>query len=733
MPVKFGVRNMALLIGQPIDGRELEQATSPWLPERFASMCDALAWAASGRQCPGVPSFTTRVNAKDGGIDAEWWVELTGVDRPAPTPIVGPGWNVFQYKKRDLIAQDRRRVISNLKSSLTGAVSDLVKKDKNKRHRDRYVLFVNVDLKHNDKAALKERILKGYRNRSKLRVEIVGAAELAALLNNHPHLRAAYFTWLLFKTWQEAHEAHLNQQFTRIGVGLIGREAELDRLRSLVDDPRVRAIVLSGPHDIGKTRLALEATRHRPHDVVQALDPRSMDLSDYRSLCASHEEAICIVEDPEPDSIQALVGDALGLPNLKLIVTLPTPAKAPAPSYGYDERVQSIHLQPLAEEEARKLLKACGQPLDFEIEDWIIRHAGGIPGVLIAAASAGRTIRRDLTSFVEAVGREFEKRIRSELRSDALKCARLFSVLIHVGISGKFEAELKHICDLFGEGWTPHTALISFAELERAGLGRRGGSFAEITLPLLANYLVAQLLQRRRDEMLALFGRLDDPGRVRFIKRLSEVKSAEVEWFWEAVFAPYGLFKDFHAALSNIHLLRLIAGTVPDRLLRLLESGIRNSSREERLAIRGDERRELMWALEQLLFRAKTSRGAMRLVWMLAEAENENYANKATGILAECFHPFHPQMSLPLQERAELLHEFTSEGVSKEGKLVVIKAIRAALSRLMWVRHHHSTGPEPLDSRPAFTYQDFCDYCRDLVDLLISLEGERSGCCSGPE
>jgi hypothetical protein len=140
-----------------------------------------------------------------------------------------------------------------------------------------------------------------------------------------------------------------------------------------------------------------------------------------------------------------------------------------------------------------------------------------------------------------------------------------------------------------------------------------------------------------------------------------------------------------------------------------------------------------MWTLEQLLFRAKTSRGAMRRVWMLAEAENENYANKATGILAECFHPFHPQMSLPLQERAELLHEFTSEGVSKEGKLVVIKAIRAALSRLMWVRHHHSTGPEPLDSRPAFTYQDFCDYCRDLVDLLISLEGERSGCCSGPE
>src|SRR6266571_1010100 len=119
--MNFEVLSMVLLIGQPINGRELEQATSPWSPERFASMCDALAWAASGRECPSLPSFTTRVNAKDGGIDAEWSVDLPEGDYPVPTPILGPGRNVFQYKKRDLIAQDRRRVISNLKSSLAGA------------------------------------------------------------------------------------------------------------------------------------------------------------------------------------------------------------------------------------------------------------------------------------------------------------------------------------------------------------------------------------------------------------------------------------------------------------------------------------------------------------------------------------------------------------------------------------------------------------------------------------
>ena len=151
---------MALLIGQPMNGRDLEQETSRWSPEHFASMCDALAWAVSGRQCPSLPSFTTRVNAKDGGIDAEWSVELTEGGHTVPTPLLAPGWNVFQYKKRDLMAQDRRRIISTLKSSLTGAVSDIVKKTK--RHPNCYVLFINVDLKGSDKLALQERILKGY-------------------------------------------------------------------------------------------------------------------------------------------------------------------------------------------------------------------------------------------------------------------------------------------------------------------------------------------------------------------------------------------------------------------------------------------------------------------------------------------------------------------------------------------------------------------------------------------
>lgn len=708
---------MALLIGQSIDARGLEQTTSQWSPEHFASMCDALAWAASGRQCSTLPSFTSRVNAGDGGIDVEWFIEIPDDQSPITTPILGPGWNVFQYKKRDLMAENRSRIIANLKSSLRGAVAEIERRFG--RMPDHYILVVNVDLKHDQTRAIKEAVLDQCVHPSDIHIEIVGAAELAALLNNYPYLRAAYFTPISFKTWQEAYNAHRSHKFLGADVELIGRKGEIDKLRTLVQDKKVRIIVVTGPHDIGKSRLVLEATKERPHDVIVALDPRSMDLSDYRDLSSGHSETICIVEDPEPDFIDSLVIEALSIPNLKLIVTLPTPSFVPTTTYGRDERIQSLHLEPLDDECSRELLKAAGQPLDFEIEDWIIRQAKGIPGILLTAASVGPELRREPGDFLGSVGKEFEKRIQSELGTDALRDTELFSILTHVGISGEFESELRHICDLFAGGRQPSDEIRALDILEQAGLAKRAGSFVEISIPILANYLVGKLLRGRRKEMFALFARLEEPGRLRFLRRLCEIQGPEIEAFWDELFRPEGLLGSLKSALDRAHILNLVSGAVPQKTLKLLEKGLINTSREERLAISGEVRRELMWALEQLLFREKTSRGALTLIWLLAEAENESYGNNATGVLKECLHPLHGQMPLPLDQRIEALKEFISDKASKEGKIVAIKAAGEALSMGSYLVRH-STGPMPLDSMPGFTYGEFYDYARDLVDILIS-------------
>src|SRR5258708_33189385 len=140
--------------------------------------------------------------------------------------------------------------------------------------------------------------------------------------------------------------------------------------------------------------------------------------------------------------------------------------------------------------------------------------------------------------------------------------------------------------------------------------------------------------------------------------------------------------------------------------MELLESGLRGTSRQERLVISDEPRRELMWALEQLLFRASTSRRALKLIWLLAEAESEKWGNNATGVLSECFHPLHSQMPLLLYERLDALREFTSRQAFKQGKLAAILAAGKALSsRVNMLRH--STGAVLLDPTPVLS-------CREL-------------------
>lgn len=723
-------------------------------------MCDALVWLSSNRRISGVPVFTSRVNVADGGVDAEWSVGVPD-ENVLPSPMIQPGWNVFQYKQRDTGVRDKGEIISRLQSkdNLGGALVKLVKE--HEKTPSNYVLFVNIDLdpgKRNFRQLLKEAILNGYFDPDAVRIEIAGAAEIASMLNNFPHLRAAYFSPLSFKTWQTAHtEHHRRKRFGAELDALIGRDTELDRIRALVNDPHCRVIVLAGPHDIGKSRLALEATAHRPHDSVLASDPRSMALQDYRHLAESPREVVCIVEDPEAEGLSRLIDEALTLDNMKLLITLPTQAYASMPSYGRDDRVQTVVIKPLEVEHARKLLRAAGHPLDFELEDWIIEHAGGIPGVLLAAASMGMELRNNREDFEQNAGNALAARIESDLGDEALQVSRLLSCMTHVGIRGSYEEELKHLVRIFGNGLTTNEALVILEKkLIPSGLAKVGGSFATITVPLLANYLVVDLLRGRRNELFVLFGGLEESGRMRLLKRISGIRSEETKQFWESLFTegslPAQLRKDFdrsriaglryqetdgdnhniweelyfddsplydlNKGIQDAQILEFLAGVEPLQTIDLIESILLDSDLAYRLSITRERRRDLIKILEQLMFRVETSRRTLHLIWLLAEAENEPYANNATGVLTECLNFRHWQMPLPLRDRLEALRTFTNENQPKRARLVAVNAAGNIFEdRFGYIRH--SSGSDLLDSRPAMIYKDVWDYSRDVIDLLF--------------
>jgi hypothetical protein len=559
-------------------------------------------------------------------------------------------------------------------------------------------------------------------------VEIVGAAELASFLNGVPYLRSAYFGAPDFSTVEEEWLKHSAEKPFGADVGLVGRNDEVEQLKSLLGDPETRAVVIFGPRDMGKTRLALEVLRdRRPLDTVVALDPESLGVRDLMALESPGVEVVVVVEDPDPDKARRLVNQALATAGLKLLITLPTAENTPTPGFGQDARLQHLRLGPLSVQQSTELLEAARAGFDFAVESWVVRQASGNPGVLLLAASRGAELRETAAPFTRTVAEGFEGDVRRRMGEDAVAVLRLLSLLTRLGVRGRAVRELEEITALFGDGFGVNAVLNTIPRLDGVGFLRTRGSYVEVVPALLADSLASAALRGRSKELNSLFAVLGQSGRMRLLQRLQALRSEdvrEVVKFWDGLFAPGGPLQNLRSALSNPDLLRLVAGAVPDRSVVMIEEGLVGMDLDERLEIKDEERRQLVWALQEILYRKNTGATALRCLALLAEAETETYVNNATETFTECFNPWHPQFPVPLRRRLELLNDLFAKENPTGLRLLAIKAAASGLSRKGFALHPGS-GPEPLDLRPSLTYGQIWDYTDSLVDLLV--EASRSG------
>ncbi|MBI4249588.1 MAG: hypothetical protein HY611_08800 [Elusimicrobia bacterium] len=708
----------------------MEKEASAWSSERFAGLCDGLIWAVSRQIRMAMPSFSFNTNAPDGGVDAECVAEIPAPLPVPESPLIVGGWNVFQFKKRDILASDRKKIVAGLKNQLKGALAELEKR--HKRKPDRYILCVNVNLDHAEKKVLLGSILDGFdRPPGFPDPAILGAQELAQLLNDNPHIRAAYFQPLAFRTWKAALEALASRKFLGKEAALQGREGLLKRSRALIEDPEVRVIAFWGPHEVGKSRLALEAVRERMDSVVVAADPQDLAAGDLRALIAAHRETLCIAEDPDPQRIEALIQEALAEQNLKLVLTIPIRSHVRKPGFGADNRVQHVEVTALSWEESKKLIDHVARELPFEIANWICQKSGGIPGVILAAAAVGEGLRADAADFGTRVGEEFAQRVETQFGSQGLQAARLASILSQVGVTNKVEVEAQLICELFGDGMTVPDFTKEAMRLIEAGVLRRRGSYVEAAIPLLANFLAVEAMNGKHNETVTLFGKLDSAGRIRLLRRLRELNEPATAWFWDALFGQDGLFQG-ESLLDSTTELETIAGAAPERVLSALQTLLDNTSVEDRAKIAGDQQRNLVDALEQLLFRQKTSGEALRLMGLLAEVENEISANNsigifakyfrphATGIFAECFNPHHHQMPLPLKERLAVLHKFAQK-TTLESRHLALKAVKDGIPNGGGaISLRQMEGATFFDPTPPMTCSDG-EYLLALLDVAWGL------------
>ena len=142
-------------------------------------------------------------------------------------------------------------------------------------------------------------------------------------------------------------------------------------------------------------------------------------------------------------------------------------------------------------------------------------------------------------------------------------------------------------------------------------------------------------------------------------------------------FGDQGFFVDGRAA----RFFRALTDAAPKAALRTLQRTIGTWDVEQLLTFEGDARRQAVWALEAIAVWRDLFPDAARLLLRLAEAENENIGNNATGVFADLFSPGYGGVApteAPPYERFPVLKE-ALESPSKKQREIALVACEHAL------------------------------------------------------
>lgn len=136
--------------------------------------------------------------------------------------------------------------------------------------------------------------------------------------------------------------------------------------------------------------------------------------------------------------------------------------------------------------------------------------------------------------------------------------------------------------------------------------------------------------------------------------------------------------------------------------------------------IKGDVRRNYIWCLERLSKPETTFRKAALLLAKFSLAENESWANNATGQLLQLFHVALSGTETTLRQRLDVIEELRTLG--DEYIPIVLKVIDSAFSYSHFSRnagYEHIDGKVYTDFEPMGV--DICEYWEGCIKILGEL------------
>ncbi len=616
---------------------------------------------------------TMRLNDPDGGVDAK--IDHT-VSLP-PYCRIPDGLSVWQYKHGDSSAQEIRD--ESLKPGVQNAIDQggsycyvigrgYGQTALDDRQSALNELFVNKGL------ALKSRLFTAQKI-----ADWVSEYPSVAML---PHFRRPVHDELMtFDTWAA---------LPYLRIGSVSFEADQQRktiiseIGDVVKKPsNVTSLRIAGRAGVGKTRLVYEAIRANQLDLrtLYATSRESIPTTLFSSIEANPQiRVILVVDETTYEEAVRLHQLASRCKDRLFLITIghdPTPARVQTeiPIYQLDE---------LDDEAIKKVIKQAVPTIQPELLSFVVNAAGGY--VKLATALADSIVRNPgIVGAAQLSGIPDVSIILESLVPDdnERKAMKALSLLRRVGLDGEVDNEGKTLAHFFR---------LDFLEMKRIannliqrGLVVKRGRYRYVTPHLLAVWFAASTWEALdenivNDLLLAEDG-LTPIAAISLLERLADLGEEEIATpVVESLLSDERLFSRLDDLNDDFRsrLFATLAEAAPKAASDALDRILGHLPRDQLLLLnRG--RRQVVWVLERLLLWEDTFWKAARLLLKLAEAENESYANNATGVWCNIFQTYLGNTPVPAIERHRLIQEALESDLIIT-RLTGVQAIQKALS-----------------------------------------------------
>lgn len=520
-----------------------------------------------------------------------------------------------------------------------------------------------------------------------------------------------------YQEWRR-HDRKHNFDFISDKKRLENFEALSDALNS--ENPIVRLTGLSG---LGKSRLIIEyLTREKISEnevIVFDSSIHSEEIKRTLSLALKEKAAgLVVIENCSAELHNYLTRE---------VDANAAPLKIVSVNFYHDNIEKSAHvkIEKLDSTAIKNLISPMLPHLEEHDLNKIENFVEGFP--LLAVLIAER-YREDGVLSGDVSDREFVE--------------KLINADNGLGAEERRVLEACSLFDVFGielEGIHEADFIINLAESSRTVFGQvvrkfsdrqimnRVGQYARVVpKPLAVQLAMSWWDDRLHESLTELINTLPESLIGSFCNQIRFLDSSEkVNQFVEKLCdkcSPFGQAELLMTSKGS-RLFRALVEVNPKATSELIYRIVSEFTDKEVSEIDGDVRRNLVWALEMLSCHKSYFDTSSWCLFKLAQFENENFSNNATGEFAQLFRWQLSGTEADFEQRLKVLKRAVSLDV-ESSDLVVIEAIKASISTYGGFRtigaEYQGTKAPIVEWRPQ-KWSEIYDYWQTMFDILLKL------------